>query len=113
MAERRDVVGGDLDDGNGAEDADKGPEDEHNVADFLGHLAAVPQEARDGCWEMLPWWRWEPRINVSIDVYVPSLRMPPRHGGWLNGVRDGPQSQSVVVPPPLPPGTLADHLPVV
>lgn len=55
--ERRYPFRHDFDDGDGAEDADKGPEDGDDGADLTRFLLAVAEEVGDGVWNVFPWRR--------------------------------------------------------
>lgn len=60
-----------LEDQDGAEDADKGPEDGHQVARVHGLRLAVSEEPRDRVRQVWPWRRRYKRIDVAVDVEVP------------------------------------------
>lgn len=77
---RRDPLRHDLDNGDGAENTDKGPEYGHDGADITGFLFSVAQEVGDRVWDMLPWRPRDEGVEVSIDVELPCCWFPARHG---------------------------------
>lgn len=65
--------GDDLDDDNGAKDADESPEGGHEVACVDGLGAAVAEEVGDGIGEVVPWRRGDYGIEEAINVEIPGV----------------------------------------
>ncbi|CRJ80289.1 hypothetical protein BN1708_000207 [Verticillium longisporum] len=71
VAEGGHVVGHELDDGDAAEDADEGPEDEDKVAGVVGLGLAVAEEAGHGRRQVAPGGTGDKGVDEPINVKVP------------------------------------------
>lgn len=68
-----------LNHGNGAKDAEKGPEDGHQVARLLRLRLAVSKPVRHGVRDVLPWRRRDEGVEEPVNVEVPAV--VDRHDG--------------------------------
>lgn len=70
-----------LNHGNGTKDAQKGPEDGHQVARIRGLRLAVSKPVRHGVRDVFPWRRRDEWVEEPVDVEVPAVVN--RHDGRL------------------------------
>lgn len=83
---RGNVLGDDLDDGDGAKYANECPECRHQVTrvDWFG--LAIAQEMGDGIRHVIPWRRGDNGVEEAINVKVPRvMRSRSRHGDGAAG----------------------------
>lgn len=66
--------------GNSTKDADKGPEDGHQVARALRLGLAIAEPVGDGIWDVVPWRRRNKRVEKPVNVEVPGM-VAGRHDG--------------------------------
>lgn len=72
-----------LNHGNGTKDAQKGPEDGHQVARIRGLSLAVSKPVRHGVGDMFPWRRRDEWIEEPVNVEVPAVVDRHDDGGAL------------------------------
>ena len=73
------MLGCDLDDGQGAEDSNEGPEDGSQIANVAKLLLAMSEEMRDGPRDVVPGRARDDSVEIAIDIEAPR----PGVHGWL------------------------------
>lgn len=76
MLKLGDALRDDFDDTDGAEDANKGPEDGHDIANIPGLLLAVAEEVGDWVGEVLPGRRRHEAVEETVNVEPPCCWIP-------------------------------------
>lgn len=69
--------GGDLDNDDGAKDANEGPKGGHEVARVGGLGPAMAEKMGDGIRQVSPWRRRDNGIEIAVNVKIPRVM-----GGW-------------------------------